>query len=143
MKNNKGFSLVELIIVIAIMAVLIGVLAPQYLKYVEKSRVSSDKTAISNVREAMVTSLADEDIYVDVKNNDSVVINASGQIVAGTSCPDKLLKAVKAVVGSSSLSLGSKTYKGSAWEFKATYSTDDMTWGVSALEDSMTAGPTA
>lgn len=40
--NNKGFSLVELIIVIAIMAVLIGVLAPQYLKYVEKSRRSSD-----------------------------------------------------------------------------------------------------
>ena len=32
--NNKGFSLVELIIVVAIMAVLIGVLAPTYLKYV-------------------------------------------------------------------------------------------------------------
>lgn len=40
--NNKGFSLVELIIVIAIMAVLIGVLAPQYLKYVERSRESAD-----------------------------------------------------------------------------------------------------
>ena len=38
--DNKGFSLVELIIVI--MAVLIGVLAPQYLKYVERSRESAD-----------------------------------------------------------------------------------------------------
>lgn len=40
--TNKGFSLVELIIVIAIMAVLVGVLAPQYIKYVERSRESAD-----------------------------------------------------------------------------------------------------
>ncbi len=40
--NNKGFSLVELIIVIAIMAVLIGVLAPVYLKHVEDSKKSAD-----------------------------------------------------------------------------------------------------
>ena len=40
--NDKGFSLVELIIVIAIMAVLVVVLAPQYLKYVERSRNATD-----------------------------------------------------------------------------------------------------
>ncbi len=40
--NNKGFSLVELIIVVAIMAVLIAVLAPQYLKHVETARQSAD-----------------------------------------------------------------------------------------------------
>ena len=45
--NNKGFSLVELIIVIAIMAILIVVLAPQYLKYVERSRNSTDKNNAS------------------------------------------------------------------------------------------------
>ncbi len=47
--NNKGFSLVELIIVIAIMAVLIGVLAPQYLRYVERSRQSADLDSIDTM----------------------------------------------------------------------------------------------
>lgn len=51
--NNKGFSLVELIIVIAIMAVLVGVLAPAYLRYVEKSRKSADVQAIDSIMIAM------------------------------------------------------------------------------------------
>lgn len=60
--NNKGFSLVELIIVIAIMAILVGVLAPQYLKYVEKSRVSADKDTLDSFYTACTTAAADPDI---------------------------------------------------------------------------------
>lgn len=57
--NNKGFSLVELIIVMAIMAVLIGVLAPQYLRYVERSRVSVDTDLASGLHTAMTTAMLD------------------------------------------------------------------------------------
>lgn len=57
--NNKGFSLVELIIVIAIMAILIVVLAPQYLKYVEKSRNSTDLQSATEFKNAMEIYAAD------------------------------------------------------------------------------------
>ena len=57
--DNNGFSLVELIIVIAIMAVLIGVLAPQYLKYVEKSRQSADLDSIDSMVNAVTIYSAD------------------------------------------------------------------------------------
>lgn len=57
--NNKGFSLVELIIVIAIMAVLMGVLAPQYLKYVKKSKISTDITNAENIATAVNAEIAD------------------------------------------------------------------------------------
>jgi prepilin-type N-terminal cleavage/methylation domain-containing protein len=58
-KNNKGFSLVELIIVIAIMAVLVGVLAPQFIKYVEQSRRSRDIQTAQEIREAVLAAIAD------------------------------------------------------------------------------------
>ncbi|MBR3040961.1 MAG: prepilin-type N-terminal cleavage/methylation domain-containing protein [Lachnospiraceae bacterium] len=59
MKNNKGFSLVELIIVIAIMAILVGVMAPQLIKYIEKTNVSSDSQLCDSVKTAITTAMMD------------------------------------------------------------------------------------
>ncbi len=60
--NNKGFSLVELIVVIAIMAVLVGVLAPQFLKYVESSRRSTDISNAQNIQSAVLADIAEGEI---------------------------------------------------------------------------------
>ena len=88
MKKNQGFSLVELIVVIAIMAVLVGVLAPAYLKYVEKSRKSSDVSSLSDIMGAA------EKLAVDVQYGmaagDTVVITVHGNVsyavtIGGTS----------------------------------------------------------
>ena len=58
-KDNKGFTLVELVIVIAILAILVGILAPQYTKYVEKSRKSADVNNMDEIIRAI------EVYYVD------------------------------------------------------------------------------
>lgn len=80
--NNKGFSLVELIIVIAIMAVLIGVFTASYLKYVEKGRESVDTT---NMDEAYSCAQADY-------SNNEIVSGTKYYFVANcisSSKPDK------------------------------------------------------
>lgn len=61
-KQNKGFSLVELIIVIAIMAILVGVMAPQLIKYIEKTNVSSDIQLCDSVHTAIVTAYMDPSV---------------------------------------------------------------------------------
>ncbi len=72
--NNKGFSLVELIIVIAIMAVLIAVLAPQFLRYVERSRYQKDRSAVAEVENSTEIALANETIAQAVTTNAGAVV---------------------------------------------------------------------
>ncbi len=50
--NNKGVSLLELIIAISIIAILVGVLVPQYLKFVNKARRSTDLANAEKIAKA-------------------------------------------------------------------------------------------
>ena len=100
--NNKGFSLVELIIVIAIMAVLVGVLAPAYLRYVEKSRKSADIQAIDSIMIAMeVTAMGTE---FEMKKDDQMIATfTNGELEFSTSAgavkKDQIIAELVAVIG--------------------------------------------
>lgn len=72
-RDIRGFSLVELIIVIAIMAVLTGLLAPQYLRYVERARIQKAITNTKTVTDAITALITDaaaneSDLYTQLMN---------------------------------------------------------------------------
>ncbi|WP_270424864.1 type II secretion system protein [Blautia intestinalis] len=73
-KNNKGFTLVELVIAIAILAILVGLLAPQYTKYVEKSRKSADASNMDEMVKAVQVYAADGSNNIAVKTGETTIV---------------------------------------------------------------------
>ncbi len=69
LRCNKGFSLVELIIVIAIMAILVGVMAPQLIRYIEKAKVSADTQRLDTLHSAITYALMDPEVISDGNNS--------------------------------------------------------------------------
>ena len=113
--NNNGFSLVELIIVVAIMAVLVGVLAPQYLQYVEKSRYQTDITMVDEVKNAIEVAIAtDETLYAQATSSTGVVVNFSDTGATVASGWSTLDTEISKVVTLTDCKLTSKTCKTTA-----------------------------
>lgn len=84
--NNKGFSIVELIVVIAIMAVLVALLAPQFLRYVDKSRMSIDIQNVELMCHTVETYAADVDSHhVDIPSYNKIVLTNSKTMVDSSS----------------------------------------------------------
>lgn len=127
--TNKGFSLVELIIVIAIMAVLVGVLAPQYIKYVEKSRVSADAQQVEEFTGAMTVLASDVDVTLDSAKTYTVTSDTYGKITISDD-----LKAILNTQGTvdtkKSYSYKSTSYKAQVITITLAYDTTGKVWKV-------------
>jgi type IV pilus assembly protein PilA len=112
--NNKGFTLVELIVVIAILGVLAAVLVPQYTQYVEKSRVAVDNSYVDEIAhnaELQAQSITDANVGVY-----TITFTAStgAYVVAGVdnTIAGNLDTALKGVIPVTAFK--SKTYKTTA-----------------------------
>lgn len=100
--SNEGFSLVELIIVIAIMAILVGVVALAVIPYLEKSRESKDLQALDTIASALTTAVAD----VKATGTQSFTINSAGAFTSNSAAA-KVISNMQSTLGDSTLTLSS------------------------------------
>lgn len=96
-KNQKGFTLIELIIVIGIMAILGGVAVPTYGAYMERANKAADETLLSDISYALQvgaradTSFPGDDIYVVGLNTDAAPVYT---VISETSSDTSPVKSV-------------------------------------------------
>lgn len=110
MNKNKGFSLVELIVVVAIMAVLVGILAPAYLSYVEKTRRGADEDMAEEVRHSIEVATAEICVYDEVKAGASFVFSNGCGIAAACSGKNNLQNSMTDVYTTKTFDIKSKYY---------------------------------
>lgn len=120
--NNKGFSLVELIVVIAIMAILVGVLAPSVLGQINKAKLSKDKQAVDAVATAVAIAWADPDAtskpavstgtVTNISTDVGIGITYSGSAVPYTATGSTFQDLCKATVGFDTIKVESNEFSG-------------------------------
>ena len=89
--KNKGFSLVELIIVIAIMAILVGLIVPLLFIYLNKSELSSDLNICDSIQTAITVAMNDPDVLNSTDNSMNQVYDIkSGNVVSPDSFTDSV-----------------------------------------------------
>ena len=80
-KKNGGFTLVELIVVIAILAILAGVAVPMYSGYISKANEAADMTLLDSVKTAVVFAVTEKDAGAAI---DEIVVTEGSTTVAVT-----------------------------------------------------------
>lgn len=135
-KDNRGFSLVELIVVVAIMAVLMVVLAPAMLRYVEQTRVTKDESAVAEVLRVTELALADDKLYTEAGGGD-ITVTVKDDIELSVVCgagadpgaAGNLKADIQAAVGDK-IRFSSATYRGKTFTLYFEYDEDRQTYVV-------------
>lgn len=76
-KNQKGFTLVELIVVIAIVAILSGIAVPTYVAYINEAHKAADIQLASDVGYSIKVASAAPN-HSGIRNGDYIVITTNG-----------------------------------------------------------------
>lgn len=143
--NNKGFTLVELIVVIAILGVLMAVLVPQYIQYVEKSREGTDASAIAEYFHAIEiasasteTAPADDATLAVTVTNGTVTLKTD--VTTNPTAVDLIANEVNDVIGATftlkSAAANDTTNGIEAADLLVTYSNGQPTWSAVTIGSS-------
>jgi type IV pilus assembly protein PilA len=130
--NNKGFSLVELIIVIAIMAILVGVVGTQVIPYLENSRKAKDQQVISSWNTAGMSAYSNAAAKIDATAKYVIVVDKKNNKVDCTADPStakgatEILNYFKQLTG-----METKVYDFSKMESKAGKAIESVTITIS------------
>ena len=108
-RENSGFTMVELIVVIAIIAILSAVAAPMYISYVEKSRISVDMDTAAVIERAVSVLCAEGSI----PSSDADYVTwdvSSGLIGDGRAAVEEITGTIPAAVSDKAKSAGDVIY---------------------------------
>lgn len=86
--DNKGFSLVEMIVVVLIMAIIAVALAPQVMKWVENSRIASDLETRNDIEKLCQLALTDEFVFEHVKDGGYTITVIKDSTGTHVTCAD-------------------------------------------------------